>query len=170
MNPSDRKLIDSVFAGDGEIATRMREHDWSATLLGPVEQWPQALRTCVRIVLGSAYPMNICWGPDYINLYNDGYIPLLGSKHPWALGRSCREVYPESWDFIRAINDGVVREQKAIFLADQPSTMRRSNYLEDAYFTASVSPIPDDNGNVGGVLEQFSRRRNGCSKSVAGIC
>jgi PAS domain S-box-containing protein len=52
MNPSDRQqLIESVFAGGGEMAARMRELDWSATPLGPVEQWPQALRTCVRIML-----------------------------------------------------------------------------------------------------------------------
>ncbi len=54
MSPSDRKLVESVFAGSGEMATRMRALDWSTTALGPVEQWPQALRTCVRIVLDSA--------------------------------------------------------------------------------------------------------------------
>ncbi|WP_263349804.1 ATP-binding protein [Acidicapsa acidisoli] len=54
MEPSKRELIESVFAGDGEMATRMRALDWSTTPLGPVEQWPQALRTGVRIVLDSA--------------------------------------------------------------------------------------------------------------------
>jgi hypothetical protein len=54
MEPSKRELIESVFAGDSEMATRMRALDWSATPLGPVEQWPQALRTSVRIVLDSA--------------------------------------------------------------------------------------------------------------------
>jgi PAS domain S-box-containing protein len=54
MEPGKRELIESVFAGDSEMATRMRALDWSATPLGPVEQWPQALRTSVRIVLDSA--------------------------------------------------------------------------------------------------------------------
>ena len=54
MESGNRELIESVFAGDGEMATRMRALDWSATPLGPVEQWPQALRTSVRIVLDSA--------------------------------------------------------------------------------------------------------------------
>ena len=44
MESSKRELIESVFAGDGEMATRMRALDWSATPLGPVEQWPLALR------------------------------------------------------------------------------------------------------------------------------
>jgi len=96
MNPSDRKLVESLFAGSGEMATRMRELDWSATPLGPLEQWPQALRTSVRIVLDSACAMAICWGPDFAYLYNDGYMPLIGTKHPAALGRACRDVFPEA--------------------------------------------------------------------------
>ena len=54
MEPGKTELIESVFAGDSEMATRMRALDWSATPLGPVEQWPQPLRTSVRIVLDSA--------------------------------------------------------------------------------------------------------------------
>ena len=73
MDLSKTQLIESVFAGSGEIAAQMRALDWSATPLGPVEQWPQALRTSVRIVLGSGYPMAICWGPDFALLYNDAY-------------------------------------------------------------------------------------------------
>jgi hypothetical protein len=141
-----------VFAGSGEMAARMRALDWSTTPLGAVEQWPQALRTTVRIVLGGGYAMAIWWGSDYTYLYNDAYIPLIGTKHPWVLGRLCRDVYPEAWDVVKAIYDGVVREQKASFLADQPMPINRNNYLEYCYFTMSLSPIPDDSGNVGGVL------------------
>jgi hypothetical protein len=77
------------------MAGRMRELDWSATPLGPVEQWPQALRTCVRIILASAYPMNICCGPDYASLYNDEYAKLAGTRHPGPLGRRIFDVFPE---------------------------------------------------------------------------
>ena len=153
MNPSDRQLIESVFAGDGEMATRMRELDWSVTPLGPVKQWPQALRTCVRIVLGSAYPMNICWGPDYVNLYNDAYLPSMGAKHPWALGRSSRDVVPEVWEFVGPMFDTVVLQgQPFSALADQLFPLNRNHYLEEVYYALSVSPIPEDNGNVGWVL------------------
>ena len=70
-------------------------------------------------------------GAGFTYLFNDAYMPLIGTKHPWALGRPCREVYPEAWDFVESIYDGVVRERKARFLADQPSPINRSNYLED---------------------------------------
>jgi PAS domain S-box-containing protein len=153
MNTSDRKLVESLFAGDGEMATRMRGFDWSATPLGPVEQWPQALRTSVRIVLGSAYPMNVCWGPDYINLYNDAYLPSMGTKHPWALGSSARDVVPEVWEFTKQLFDTVVTQgQPFSALGDQLFPLNRNNYLEEVYFALSLSPLPDDNGEVGGVL------------------
>ena len=153
MEPRNRELIESVFAGDGEMAARMRALDWSTTALGPVEQWPQALRTCVRIVLDSGHPMNICWGPDYINIYNDAYLPLMGAKHPWALGRPAREVVAEVWEFSGPMFDMVVRERKPFrALADQLFPINRNNYLEEVYFAFSKSPIPDDDGNVAGVL------------------
>src|SRR5215469_7657633 len=99
MDLRKMELIESVFAGGGEMAACMRALDWSATPLGPVEQWPQSLRMCVRIVLGSGYPMGILWGPDYAFLYNDACRLIMGQKHPWALGRSFREVFRETWDF-----------------------------------------------------------------------
>ncbi|MGA3093554.1 MAG: ATP-binding protein, partial [Terriglobales bacterium] len=153
MNPSDRQLIESVFVGDGEIATRMRELDWSATPLGPVEQWPQALRTIVRVVLGSGYPMAICWGPNYVLLYNEAYRPIAGTRHPWALGRGAREVYPEAWDLIGPMYESVMaRGQAANFLSDVLVPLTRNNYLEEVYFAFSASPIWEDNGRIGGVL------------------
>jgi PAS domain S-box-containing protein len=153
MELSKAQLIESVFAGRGEVATQMRLLDWSTTVLGAVEQWPQALRTALRIVLGSGYPMTICWGPDFALLYNDAIRPVLGTKHPWALGRFGREVYPEAWDFIGQLYEAVLtRGQEASFLADLLVPIIRNNYLEETYFAFSCSPIPDDNGQVGGVL------------------
>ena len=100
MDLSKTQLMESVFAGGGEMAARMRALDWSTTPLGSVEQWPQALRTCLWIVLGSGYPMLVCWGSEYTILYNDAWRPVMAQKHPAGLGRSCREVFFEFWDFI----------------------------------------------------------------------
>ena len=100
-----------------------------------VEQWPQALRTIVRIVVASGYPMAICWGPDYVLLYNDAYMPIAGTRHPWALGRGAREVYPEAWDFIGInvrIRDGSGSDSN--FLSDALVPLTRNNYLEEVYY------------------------------------
>jgi hypothetical protein len=153
MNIGNAQLIESVFAGGGDTGARMRAIDWSTTDLGPVQQWPQSLHACVRVVLGSGHPMLISWGPDYTMLYNDAYGVVVGTKHPGALGRSCREVLAEAWDFIGPRFDTVFKQGQPIStLTHQLFTFNRNNYLEECYFAFSYSPIPDDHGRVGGVL------------------
>ena len=115
MGPERTNLIDSVFAGSGEMAHAMRALDWSATPLGPVEQWPQALRTIVRVVLGSGYPMAICWGPDYVLLYNDAYRADNGNKAPVGAGSQCPRGVSRGMGFHRAdvrVRDGSGSERQ----------------------------------------------------------
>jgi hypothetical protein len=65
----------------------IRAFDWSETPLGRPSEWPQALKTLVNLLLASKQPMFLGWGPDRTWLYNDAFIPILGRKHPAALGR-----------------------------------------------------------------------------------
>ncbi len=153
MGHSMTQLIESVLGGGGEMGERMRAVDWSTTALGPLEQWPQSLRICVQIILGSGYPMAIGWGPDYTLLYNDAQRVLFGTKHPAALGRGTREMFPEAWESVGPLYDRVMRQGQAYTtLADQLFPLNRYNYLEECYFALSYSPIPDDSGHVGGVF------------------
>ena len=147
------ELIESVLGGGGEMGELMRAVDWSTTALGPLEQWPQSLRICVQIILGSGYPMAICWGPDYTLLYNDAQRVLFGTKHPAALGRGTREMFPEAWESVGPLDDRVMRQGQAYTtLTDQLFPLNRYNYLEECYFALWYSPIPDDSGHVGGVF------------------
>src|SRR5690349_24809249 len=76
---------------------RIAEFDWSATPLGPMEGWPQSLRTAVRIVLGSRFSMWMAWGPELTFFYNDAYAAdTLASKHPCALGKRGDEVWADT--------------------------------------------------------------------------
>ena len=73
-------------AGGGGMGGRIREHDWSATPLGPVETWPQSLWSAVSILLPSRAQVVLFWGPAFIattHALRAGF----GAKHPWALGR-----------------------------------------------------------------------------------
>src|SRR5438270_9108900 len=91
----------NCLSGGGTMGRFMRERNWDATPVGPVESWPQSLRTSVSILLESKFPMYIAWGEEYVQFYNDGYLPILGStKHPQALGISTRETFPEIWPVI----------------------------------------------------------------------
>ena len=91
-----------LFASGGELGSLMRTTDWSKTALGPVESWPQNLKTCVRIVLTSRQPMFVWWGDQLINLYNDAYKSIVGGKHPQSLGQPASVVWREIWDQIRS--------------------------------------------------------------------
>jgi signal transduction histidine kinase/DNA-binding response OmpR family regulator len=153
VDRSMMQLIESVLGGGGEMGERMRAFDWSTTALGPLEQWPQSLRICVRIMLGSGYPMAIGWGPDYTLLYNDAQRVLFGTKDATALGRRTKDVFPESWEYAGPLYDRVMRQGQAYTtLTDQLVTLNRNDYLEECYFALSYSPIPDDSGQVGGVF------------------
>jgi PAS domain S-box-containing protein len=146
------RLAADVFAGGGEMGALMRAHDWSATPLGPVETWPQSLRTAVSIVLNSRYPMFIFWGRQHVKLYNDGYRPILATKHPWALGRPGPEIWPEIWDTIGPMVAAVVERGESTWSDDLLLFMHRNGYPEEVYFTFSYSPIRDESGGIGGMF------------------
>ena len=87
-----------VFRADDEVGRDLAVVDWSATPLGPADDWPQSLRTAVSILLSSRFPMWMAWGPELTFFCNAAYRrDTLGSKYPWALGRPAREVWAEIW-------------------------------------------------------------------------
>ena len=95
------EIPQELFAGGGEMGALIRSHDWSLSPLGAVEEWSQSLKTAIGLVLGSPYPMLFWWGHQMINLYNDAYIPILGKRHPQALGDSAKHT---TWPAIIAGN------------------------------------------------------------------
>ena len=145
-------LTDPIFSGGGAMGVLMRAFDWSQTPIGPVPNWPQSLRTAVRIILTSRYAMFIWWGRELVNLYNDPYREFLGIKHPAALGKSAREVWAEIWDQIGPRTDAVLLRGESTFDQALLLLMGRHGYLEETYFTFSYSPLPDDAGGIGGLF------------------
>ena len=100
-------------SGQGGMSAAVREKAWDTTVFGPIANWPQSLRSAVSICLGSSFQIAIYWGPDLALIYNDDWSPILGSKHPWALGRPAREVWPEIWDTIGPLFDSVMTTGRA---------------------------------------------------------
>ena len=137
--------------GPGEMAGLVRSKDWSSTPLGPIENWPQSLRTTVGLCLASNFPINIIWGDEHTQIYNDGYRMLCGEQHPAFLGMS----YPVSW----ASAWPVIGEPFTMalagatsFLENQRMFLNRNGYLEETFFTFSTSPIHDETGGIGGLF------------------
>ena len=138
------------------MPARVRDFDWAKTPLGPREQWPRPLWQAVEIILASGFPMAVRWGSELISIYNDAYIPILGDKHPAALGLSTREIWAEVYDELGPIMESVFNgERPGFFATDHLWKIRRHGPLrEDARFTVSYSPIPDTTApnGIGGVL------------------
>jgi signal transduction histidine kinase len=144
--------VESIIVGGGEMGARMRALDWSSTPLGPVETWPQSLRSAISILLPSRAQIVLFWGRDLVALYNDAYRPVFGAKHPWALGRPARDCWREIWDVLGPLLDGVVRTGEAFWAQDHPFFLDRRGYIEETYFDVSYDPVRIEDGSVGGVF------------------
>lgn len=142
----------SFLVGGGEMGERTRAFDWSQTPVGTMADWPHGLKTAVQIMLGSRYPMFVWWGPKLINLYNDAYIPILGKRHPDALGKPAAEIWSEIWTTIGPQAEAVLKKGQATWNEEILLTMERNLFLEETYFTFSYSPAPASDGSVGGVF------------------
>jgi PAS domain S-box-containing protein len=141
-----------VGAARTPMAAAVAAFDWASTPLGPIASWPQGLRAAVGICLNSRFPMFVWWGPQLINIYNDGYVPMLGKRHPAALGRPARETWNDIWNDVGPQADAVMRRGEATWNDRRPLRMERNGYVEDTWFTWSYSPIPNADGSVGGLF------------------
>ncbi|MBD2208818.1 response regulator [Nostoc linckia FACHB-104] len=130
----------------------MQSLDWSITPVGAVETWPQSLKTAVRIMLGSRYPMFVWWGESMTNFYNDAYIPVLGQRHPQALGQPASQVWAEIWETLGPQAEAVLQQGHSSWNEELLLVMQRNGYTEETYFTFSYSPILQDDGTIGGVF------------------
>ena len=138
-------------SGGGNMGERIRNFDWGSTPLGDPETWEQGLKTCVRIILTSAQPMFVWWGPSLINIYNDQYAHFLGVKHPTALGAKAEDVWKEIWDQLLPKIKSVERNEGTyddsfLFI------MERKGYQEEVYVSFCYSPVPGDDGTMKGLF------------------
>jgi len=152
MGTTDRttdRTTETLFAGNGEMARRCREHDWAATPLGPPTAWPPELRAAVRLMLAAPIATSLWCGPGYTLLYNDAYRRILGAKHPAALGRSGADVWDELWPALEP-QFSSVRDGGAVYADESLLRMERleGGRGEDAWFTYALSPLTDDAGTV----------------------
>src|SRR6478735_9410563 len=140
----------SAFVGGGQVGALMRAHDWSASPLGPPDDWPQALHTVTALLLQSRFPMFVAWGPELGFLYNDSYAEILGAKHPAALGSRFQDIWSEIWPVISPIIARAL-DGEASFHENLPLTIVRKGHQEQTWFTFSYSPVRDESGAVIGM-------------------
>lgn len=141
-------VLAQITVGGGEMGEIIRSHNWAASAVGPVDSWPQSLKTSLSIILHSKFPMFLFWGKQLTCFYNDAYRPSLGNngKHPHAIGMPGEQVWPETWPAIKPLIDQVLSGGEATWSEDQLLPIYRNGCMEDVYWTFSYSPVMDESG------------------------
>ncbi|MFC0131461.1 diguanylate cyclase [Massilia eurypsychrophila] len=145
----------SWLGGGGEMGALIRSMDWSRTPLGPLQDWPQSLRTSVSLCMSSTFPILVAWGPHDIQLYNDAYRPICGELHPRSMGAPFKEIWASALPVVGAAFDRAHKGEGA-YIRDQRMFLDRHGYLEEAFMTFSFSPIRDESGDVGGIFHPIT--------------
>jgi signal transduction histidine kinase len=140
-----------AWLGGTEMAARVLAHDWSASPLGALDDWPPSLRAAFALCLRSRSQMAIYWGPEQICLFNDAESEA-GSFHPDALGMPAEQLLANSWRVARPWLRAVMESGEPILREDEPIVGAHADTRNVAYFSHSYSPILDECGAVGGVL------------------
>ncbi|MBA9078234.1 PAS domain-containing sensor histidine kinase [Rufibacter quisquiliarum] len=142
----------TIFQGGGEMGALMRDYPWENHPLGHPAQWPQSLKTNIRLLLNSEFPMFIWWSKDLYAFHNDAYLPALGKKHPKALGMAARELWAEIWSNVGGIAEGILAGGKPYYAEGLLLYLERKGFSEETYWTFSYSPAFDDDGREAGVF------------------
>jgi serine phosphatase RsbU (regulator of sigma subunit) len=142
-----------LLAAAGDLRRSYDEVDWAGTPLGDIPSWSPTLRNAVDLVLNTRFPVTLFWGPEFVMVYNEAYVPLVAERHPSALGRPAREVFPEAWETLGPMMESVRAGQGATWVEDEFIPRVRHGRLEESYFTFSYSPVRDASGAIEGVMD-----------------
>ena len=154
----DRRL--AAWPEGSALAALIRSRDWSATPLGSIATWSAGLRTAAAVMLNARQPTSIVWGPSCNLLYNDALRPLIGARHPAALGSPLHETFPGVWESVGptltdAIKAGTVKPgrsggKRLTLRPCQPWMDPRTGKKHRLAFR--LTPIRDVGGSVEGLL------------------
>jgi PAS domain S-box-containing protein len=138
--------------GGGEAAEVIASFNWSATPLGPIEDWPATLKSSIALILRSPVPIVTLWGKDGIMIYNDAYSEFAGGRHPNLFGSKVREGWPEVADF----NDNIMKvglSGETLAYRDFSLTLyRHDGKPEQVWLNLDYSPILGEDGKPVGVM------------------
>ncbi|SEJ04997.1 His Kinase A (phospho-acceptor) domain-containing protein [Dyadobacter sp. SG02] len=150
-DPTEQSTLEFL-AGGGEMGRRIREFDWQATGLGNPRDWPQSLKTCIRIMLSSKQPIWIGWGHSLLKFYNDAYIDIVRGKHPHALGEPASVVWKDIWKDIEPMLSRAMERDEGTYVESRLLIMVRSGFPEETYYTFSYTPVLGDDGRPAGII------------------
>lgn len=140
--------------GGGDMGERIRGFPWHEHPLGPPAQWPPALQMAIGLCLNSSFPSAVYWGENLYLLYNDAWSQIPAEKHPWALGRTAAEVWPDIWHIVGEQFRHVLATGVGLALYDQLLPMERGGQPRETWWNYSFTAIRQADGSIGGIFNQ----------------
>ena len=137
---------------ESELARRIAEFDWRKTSIGPIEDWPQVVRTTVALILRSPIPIVTLWGESGVMIYNDAYADFAGGRHPEILGKDVLDAWPEAADWNRKVMETSFHRGETLSVQDMELTLHRRGVGEPVWMNLDYSPVPDEDGTPAGVI------------------
>ncbi|MES2319172.1 MAG: response regulator [Pseudomonadota bacterium] len=136
--------------------------DWRATDLGDRAQWPLTLRLTIDIMLATPSPMLLVWGERRIVAFNSAYAELAGPLHPPAPGGKVPAVMPAP---LAAAADAFARAAQGehLCLPHQKLTVLSPDGPAPLACNLQLTPLSDEQGQVGGVLCTLAPSTEPCS-------
>jgi signal transduction histidine kinase len=138
---------------ESEISRLLLTTDWANTPFGPREAWPQVLGNAVQLLVDLPTSAILFWGPDKLQIYNDGYVEIMGPRHPKYFGAPYRECWPDTYPHINPWMDRVFETGEVLKIERALFAVTRHGFYEEAFFTFTFSPLRDDNGVVRGIFQ-----------------
>jgi diguanylate cyclase (GGDEF)-like protein/PAS domain S-box-containing protein len=132
----------------GIVGACLREFDWTGPGFGEPAAWPNSLKTAADILLRLPIPAFLLWGESGLMLYNDACLPLLGKRHPAALGQPFAACWPALWQRNPALRQALSGRADCTRI-DVPANERDGVAQRHV---CCCSPVPADDGGPGGVL------------------
>jgi PAS domain S-box-containing protein len=145
-----RDIKSKFLAGGSQTAKIIKSKDWSATSLGPINSWPQSLRTILGTCLCSQLPTLVFWSPNLIQFHNDAFASLVGPLHEQYLGEQAQNVWSANWTTNGQLIKRVFTDGESVSWKSQLQNPNEDS-VNNPDFILSFSPIYDETDNVGGV-------------------
>jgi signal transduction histidine kinase len=117
----------------------------------------------------------IARGPDKVAIYNEGFAETSGKAHPFLMGHTFNETFPEISKDIMPVFETAKKTKKDFPVKEIPLMVERNGSLEETYFTGDFIPLRDDDGRVNGwynsltetTRQQITDRRRNMLNTIA---
>lgn len=135
----------------GKFRERFYAHPWALSGAGSRSQWPMQLAMSAEMMLDTAQPMYILWGPRKTILFNEAYARVLGKLADSAQGAPLPDLWAAIWPTVGGFIDEVY-SGKGGLAEDVPLETWATGTWESRFYSFSYTPLKGTDGEVLGAI------------------